>query len=346
LRLLAGLDSPTSGTIRIGGRVVNAVSPRDRDVAMVFQRPALYPHWTVRRNLQFSLSGQLVGGWLRRLVWRAFVPARYRVLREQESAGQERITTTAHQLGLEPYLERRPGQLSGGERQRAALGRALVRQPAVFLLDEPFSSLDPPQRAELRRELHLLHRRLRATMIYVTHDQVEAMTLADRLVVLGDGTVQQADRPLGVYQQPRNRYVAGFIGWPSMNFLDGWLEPADGGLHFRTAGWSMPVPDRAVRAWGPHAGKKVTLGVRPEDVQVAQPGERCMRLATEVALVESLGRSHLVTLRKAGTQLAALQDGWDGLVEGQTLEIGWDVERTHLFDGCSGLVLYNKRPAG
>jgi multiple sugar transport system ATP-binding protein len=218
LRLIAGLETPTGGTIRIGDRIVNDVPPHRRDVAMVFQRPALYPHLSVRANLGFGLF--LRQGLFRRTGVPPVPPT------------EERIASIARQLGLEDILDRRPATLSGGQQQRVALGRALVRRPAVFLLDEPLSNLDTRLRLEMRRELHLLHRRFRTTIIYVTHDQDEAMSLGQRIVVLDQGLVRQAGSPQELYDRPSDRFVAGFLGWPPMNLLDGELVMVDDRLSF------------------------------------------------------------------------------------------------------------------
>src|SRR5262245_34433799 len=229
LRLIAGLETPTRGTLRIGGRVVNDLPPRERDVAMVFQRPALYPHLSVRDNLAFGLRMRRGGfpllGWNRRA----------------DEVVRDRVARAARMLELDDVLDRLPGQLSGGQQQRVALGRAVVREPAAFLLDEPLSNLDARLRTEMRRELHLLHRRLRATMIYVTHDQTGALPPGDRLVVLHRGVAQQADAPLAVYERPANRFVAGFIGWPPMNFMDGQLVGQDGRPGFATRDLVLPL---------------------------------------------------------------------------------------------------------
>src|SRR5438876_11721728 len=223
LRLIAGLEEPSAGTIAIGGQVVNALPPRRRNVAMVFQKSTLYPHLNVRRNIAFGLQLRQHTNPVVKLALRLFRLHLYARARQQEKQIGERVESTARLLGLEDVLDRRPSQLSGGQQQRVALGRAIARQPDVFLLDEPLSQLDGRLRAELRHELHLLQGRLRKTMIYVTHDQAEAMTLADRLVVIDRGAIQQVGRPQEVYERPCNRFVAGFLGWPAMNFIDGRL---------------------------------------------------------------------------------------------------------------------------
>jgi multiple sugar transport system ATP-binding protein len=355
LRLLAGLEKPTAGTIRIDGRDVHALPPHERDVALVFQRPALYPHLTVRRNLSFGLEMRQQVGWLARLAWRWLRPARYRQIRQQEKILAERVEDTARQIGLADLLERRPNQLSGGEQQRVALGRALVRQPGVFLLDEPLSQLDSRLRSQLRHELHLLQRRLQATMIYVTHDQAEAMTLADRVVVLDRGIVQQAGRPLTVYKQPANRFVAGFFGWPSMNFLDGRLVQVNGQLCFATPTWSLPLTPAKAAAWAPYAGKPVTLGVRPEDVTLPTGESTAAALTMRVALIEPLGSASWITFQRDECQITArLRNGVAGPGRDQPLALDQSQDLTnhslmdhaYLFDTNTGLVLGQDRPSG
>jgi multiple sugar transport system ATP-binding protein len=347
LRLVAGLEAPTAGLVRIDGRTVNDLPPRSRDVALVFQRPTLYPHLTVRANLAFGARLRR-GGLLKRLLGR--------LLRPGEALAQgrdldDRVGDAARALGLTELLDRLPGQLSGGQQQRAALGRALVRRPAAFLLDEPLSNLEPGLRHELRRELHLLQRRLRATMLYVTHDQVEAMTLGDRVVVMDRGRVQQADPPAVLYERPVNRFVAGFIGWPPMSFLDGRLTRDDRGEPaFLSEGRLLPLPAELV---GAADGREATLGLRPENVVVgdvckdgpaAPDGARPCRLSMEVLLVESLGATRLVTLRRGGWQLLAQTDGRPAPRERQAVEVVLDMTRAHVFDRASGLALIGGAP--
>lgn len=325
LRLIAGLDRPARGSIRIGGRCVNDLPPRERDVAMVFQRQALYPHLTVRENLAFGLRRKR--GWW---PWGRAGPE-----------SEERIIQTARLLGLETVLDRRPGQLSGGQQQRVALGRALVRQPAVFLLDEPLSHLDSRLRNELRRELHLLHRQTRVTMIYVTHDPVEAMTLADRVAVLDGGTVQQVDEPLAIYERPINRRVAEFFGWPPMNLIDGRIVTADGQARFvGPDDFRFPLKN-----WAAEAKGQVTLGIRPEALQIyanfdrineptSQNWEGAVRM--RVSLVEPLGHATLVTLEKESLRLLALAESRAKLADGTEVNVRIDMKRIHWFEGITG----------
>jgi ABC-type sugar transport system ATPase subunit len=324
LRLIAGLEEPTHGTLRIGGRVVNGVPPWQRGVAMAFQRPALYPHWSVRRNLAFGLSAP--GG----------------------NAGDvaRRVEALARLLGLQEVLERRPGQLSGGQQQRVALGRALGREPAVFLLDEPLSSLDSALRHELRRELHLLQRRVRATMLYVTHDPFEAMTLADRLALLQDGVLTQVGPPVELYEHPRNRFVAGFLGWPRMSFLDGQLVRTPDGLglvHGETA-LCLPAAHDALLAG--QEGRALTLGIRSEAMALRASADGPGTLGMEVGLVECLGSTWLLTLRRHSWEVTVQVAGAAPFAPGERLSVALDLTRAHYFDGATGLALAVGRPVG
>ncbi len=318
LRLIAGLETPTCGTIRIGGRLVNDAPPHRRDVAMVFQRPALYPHLSVRENLAFALG-----------------------LRGTDAAERKRrVAETASLLELETLLDRRPATLSGGQQQRVALGRALVRRPAVFLLDEPLSSLDAGLRLQMRRELHLLHRRLRATMIYVTHDQDEARTLGQRVVVLDRGEIRQADRPQVLYDRPCDRFVAAFLGWPPMNLLDGELVAVEDRLSFANEDVRLVTSSRP--EWRSYSGQPLTLGIRPEDVRLAEePGEG--RLGMTVRLLECLGPVQLATLTAACWTLTAQLAVAPVVREGQTVFVAFDLTRAHLFDPATGRALCHGR---
>jgi multiple sugar transport system ATP-binding protein len=268
LRMLAGLEDVTSGRIRIDERDVTDVPPGRRDVAMVFQDYGLYPHMTVRENLSLGL--------------------RIRKIPAQEI--DRRVKWSAGVLGLEQLLDRKPKQLSGGQRQRVAMGRAMVREPAVFLFDEPLSNLDAALRAQMRIEIGSLQRRLKTTTVYVTHDQVEAMTLGDRIVVLADGRIQQIGRPIELYESPVNRFVAGFIGTPSMNFLDGVLHHEGGRTYFATDGARVMLRRSA---GGEASGLPVTMGIRPEDLAMkTNPNQDALR--GKVVLVERLGgTSHI-----------------------------------------------------
>ena len=311
LRMVAGLETISAGELRIGDRVVNDVPARDRNVAMVFQNYALYPHMSVFDNMAFSLK-------LRR------VPS-------PEIAA--RVGEAARILRIEPLLEQRPRQLSGGEQQRVALGRAIVRQPAVFLLDEPLSKLDAKLRVQMRREIARLHHALGATMLYVTHDQAEAMTLGDRVVVMRDGHVQQVDAPLAVYREPRNTFVAGFIGSPPMNLLAGEVVD-DGGLRFVAKGGALALP--LPGAWKAALGgpRPVILGVRPEDVSLAALG--MTGVPARVDLVEPLGQELLIYASAGGQELTARVAPGVRAEVGLDVLLGFDPEQLHAFDPDSG----------
>jgi len=345
LRLIAGLEALTSGSIRINGKVVDALPPRRRDVALVFQRPTLYPHLSVADNLAFGVRMRQGNG-LVRWLGHFFESAPGNAGPGEGEALGDRVRETAELLGLTDLLGRRPSQLSGGQQQRVALGRALVRRPAAFLLDEPLSNLDPALRHEMRRELHLLQRRLQATMIYVTHDQVEAMTLGDRVVVLDRGKVQQVGPPLDLYERPDNRFVAGFLGWPTMNFLDGRLVRREGdGLLLAAGGLELPLPGETFAPPAAYNGSDVTVGIRPEHLRVGEEiGSGNWRM--DVLLVEPLGASSLVTLGRDGRQMLALVDGRPTLRERQAVEVGLDVRHLHLFDRSSGAALRRGVPSG
>jgi multiple sugar transport system ATP-binding protein len=342
LRLIAGLEQPTAGNIRIGERRVNDVPSRDRDVAMVFQRHTLYPHLTVRRNLSFGLD-------LRRPILARRLLEKLGLC-QPISDGQaarttaERIAEAAQFLELQDLLDRRPNQLSGGQQQRAALGRALVRRPAVFLLDEPLSHLDVPLRSSLRRQLHLLHRRFPATMIYVTHDPVEAMILADRVAVVDDGVVWQVDRPTAVYEKPGHRRVAAFFGWPSMNLLDGVLSASDNSWGLRVGQTTLPLPAAPPGDGQPRDGLALTMGIRPHDLRLAEgAGEG---FVGEVRRLEALGNFTLVTLGHGAVELTAQVDGRERISAERPWRVVFEMERIHWFDRATGRRLAGGRPEG
>src|ERR1700675_798573 len=272
LRMVAGLEEITAGEVHIGGRLVNNLPPRDRDIAMVFQNYALYPHMTVYDNMAFGLK------------MRKFSRAEI----------EQRVQEAAEILGMQELLQRKPRQLSGGQRQRVAVGRAIVRHPQVFLFDEPLSNLDAKLRVQMRVELKKLHQRLQATAIYVTHDQVEAMTLGDRVVVMKEGWVQQVGEPLELYGRPANRFVAGFIGSPAMNFADVTIAEVDGAIWVESPGLRVKVAGAKIDRLRAYKGQHVTLGVRPEDLTVAGTadlGHLCFDAVIEV--VEQLGSAIL-----------------------------------------------------
>jgi multiple sugar transport system ATP-binding protein len=337
LRLLAGLEKATGGTIHFGKQIVNNWPPRRRQVAMVFQRPALYPHRTVRDNLAFGEALRR-GGWARKLLSRLFKPQRARTA---ESDLQSRVTAAAELMGLEKLLNRRPEQLSGGQQQRVALGRALVRQPEILLLDEPLSNLDAALRSELRNELHLLHERFPATIVYVTHDPVEALALGDRVAVLREGRLEQVDCPQALLQRPCNRFVAGLVGWPPMSFVDGQVTRSGEDYTFACNAGSAPLPPLDMDA---KHGRQVTLGIRPEHVgwhADLTPG----RLPMRVTRVELLGSGVLVTFAACGQRLTglALNDHLRAR-EGQKVMVSITASQVYLFDSATGLLL--RSPAG
>jgi multiple sugar transport system ATP-binding protein len=316
LRMVAGLEDISRGTIVIGGRVVNDIPPKDRDIAMVFQNYALYPHMTVRENMAFGLK--------------------LRKFPKDEIA--RRVEDAARILGIGELLDRRPKALSGGQRQRVAVGRAIVRKPAVFLFDEPLSNLDAKMRVQMRVEISRLHAQLGATMIYVTHDQVEAMTMGQRIVVMKDGLIQQVDAPLTVYDQPVNRFVAGFIGTPPMNFVEGHIRREERGLVFDGGpGILLPVGRKAEGAVSAYCGKPITLGLRPEDIgsAVAEQGKDAQILAT-VDVVEPMGAESFIYLRTPVTTLICRVDAHRQFRVGQETLPAVYMEKAHYFDPVSG----------
>src|SRR2546429_693400 len=315
-RMVAGLEAISAGELRIGDRVVNDVPPRDRNVAMVFQNYALYPHMTVFENLAFSLK--------------------LRGVAKDEIA--TRVRESARILRIDALLDHRPKQLSGGEQQRVALGRAIVRKPDVFLFDEPLSNLDAKLRVQMRREIARLHRELRATMLYVTHDQAEAMTLGDRIVVLNGGQVQQIDTPLETYRRPRNTFVAGFIGSPAMNLLSGVLV-RHGGLRFRADGdaFAVDIPPVWERALAAREGRPVILGIRPEDVRPtvgAAGGGGMAGVRLRLDLVEPVGQELLVSAHSEGgaQEVTARLAPGSQVEPGQEITLSFDPDALHFFD--------------
>ena len=303
LRMIAGLEAATSGRVLIGDEDVTDLPPRDRDIAMVFQNYALYPHMSVLENLSFGL----------------------RMRRTPKADAERRVRRVAESLGIEELLPRRPAALSGGQRQRVALGRAIVREPAVFLFDEPLSNLDARLRVRTRAELVRLHRELDTTMVYVTHDQTEAMTMGQRIAILDGGRLQQVGTPLDVYDRPANVMVAGFIGSPPMNLIDGAIRDGDD-TAFEGGGFEVPLAGPA----GP-----VVLGVRPEHLRVGTDGERGHARA-EVLAVEPLGSETLVYCKADPTEIIARIDGRTDIRPGEVVPISVDAGAAHLFDAGSG----------
>ena len=314
LRMVAGLEEVNAGRIWIGERLVNDVAPKDRDIAMVFQNYALYPHMTVYRNMAFGLK-------LRR------VP---------QHEIDARVRTAAKLLAIEDLLERKPRQLSGGERQRVAVGRAIVRTPQAFLFDEPLSNLDAKHRVEMRAELKKLHRRLATTTLYVTHDQEEAMTLGDRVVVMKDGVVQQCAPPLEVYDSPANRFVAGFVGTPPMNFFSGRVVRQNGHLYFDEGAGRLKLSHRFDGCLAGREGRPMVLGVRPETLSPTATGRFSGEdnvLNTTITVVEPLGdKMDVYVQTPAHEQVVCRVEADRGLSEGMRLSLHVDMERVHIFE--------------
>lgn len=306
LRAIAGLEKITSGEIAIDGKPVNDVTAADRGLAMVFQSYALYPHMSVRQNLAFGLENSKM----------------------PKAEIEERITEAARMLEIEPYLARRPGQLSGGQRQRVAIGRAIVRRPVAFLLDEPLSNLDAELRVSTRAELAALHARLSSTMIYVTHDQVEAMTLADRIVVLRAGKIEQVGTPLELYNTPANRFVAGFIGAPHMNFLEGTVSTVQSGnlVVALADGYQLAIPARETSL---EQGARITLGIRPQHVTLGS-GDKSIQ--AKIKLVEALGSETVLHTEVAGQKFLVVIPGQHDLASGMDIDLSLSSAPIHLFD--------------
>jgi len=310
LRMIAGLESATSGDIFIGDTRVNDLEPKDRDVAMVFQNYALYPHMNVRDNMGFGL--------------------RIRAMAKREI--DARVEEAADILGIQDLLERKPKELSGGQRQRVAVGRAIVRKPKVFLFDEPLSNLDAKLRVAMRAEISKLHRRLGATIIYVTHDQVEAMTMADRIFIMSKGVLQQSGAPMEVYARPVNRFVAGFIGSPAMNFVDALLVADGDALCIDAGALRVRLPEDFRARLAPYVGREVVFGVRPEDITTAAADSE-NTLAARADVVETLGSEIFVYLScGAHSIVARMEMPEQPLRVGQDLKVQFKVSKTHVFD--------------
>ena len=320
LRMIAGLEEVTSGDIFIGDRRVNDVPPKDRDIAMVFQNYALYPHMTVYKNMAFGLM----------------------LRKYPKEEIKRRVHNAAEILGITQLLDRKPKALSGGQRQRVAVGRAIVRDPKVFLFDEPLSNLDAKLRVQMRTEIAKLHTRLEATMIYVTHDQVEAMTMGDRIVVMLDGDIMQVAPPLELYNRPANRFVAGFIGSPPMNLMEGRIEATEGLLHFcgDSEGLRLRVPEARQETLGKHVGKRVTCGIRPEHLcEQADTKGAGDSFEAVVEVVEPMGSETYLYLNLGGTNITARVDTDARPEVGKPHRIGVTLEKLHFFDRDSGEAL-------
>ncbi|MFC1959670.1 ABC transporter ATP-binding protein [Chloroflexota bacterium] len=313
LRMLAGLEEISDGEIRIGERVVNNVAPKDRDIAMVFQSYALYPHMTVYDNMAFGL----------------------RLRKTPKQVIDERVRSAAAELGIEQLLDRRPRQLSGGQRQRVAVGRAIVREPAVFLMDEPLSNLDAKLRVEARAFIQKLHQQLGTTFIYVTHDQTEAMTMGTRIAVLNAGVLQQLDSPSNLYNHPRNRFVAGFIGSPSMNFFDADIVEEDGKLIVKAEVFNLEIPKELHDRWAFVAGRTVIFGIRPDDVHDPdyQPaGTITAMVEANVDVVEQMGNEMIVYFELEGKTFLGRLDPRTNARVGATMKTAFNMANMQLFD--------------
>jgi multiple sugar transport system ATP-binding protein len=307
LRMIAGLEQISGGEIRIGNRRVNDLQPKERDIAMVFQNYALYPHMTVRENMAFSLA----------------------LAKQDQATIATKVGRAAEILALIPLLDRYPRQLSGGQRQRVAMGRAIVRDPQVFLFDEPLSNLDAKLRVAMRSEIKELHQRLKTTSIYVTHDQIEAMTMGDKIVVMRDGRIEQTGSPLDLYDNPANQFVAGFIGSPSMNFLPGTLKRSGAEAHIELPdGTRLEAPARA----GGVDGQPVVFGTRPEHLTLADSGG----IPARVIVMEPTGMDTFIACRHEGVELSAVFRERHDFAPGSTVHLLPDLQRAHLFDAGTG----------
>jgi multiple sugar transport system ATP-binding protein len=316
LRCLAGLEEISDGRILIGDRVVNDVAPKDRDIAMVFQSYALYPHLSVFDNMAFGLK-------LRR------VP---------KAEIKRRVEQAADTLGIQELLNRKPRQLSGGQRQRVAVGRAIVREPKVFLFDEPLSNLDAKLRVQMRSEISKLHQQLQTTFIYVTHDQIEAMTMASRIAVINKGVLQQIDTPQNLYDHPSNLFVAGFIGSPAMNFFPAKLRKADSKLSVDTGDFQIQIPAERVKQYDAYAGKDVVFGIRPENIHDADftpAGIKSERITAKVDVTELMGNEIFLYLVSGRNSFVARVDPRSKMTIGNSASLVFNMDNFHLFDAST-----------
>ena len=323
LRMVAGLEEITSGTLKIGDRIVNDIAPKDRDIAMVFQSYALYPHMSVYDNLAFGLK-------LRKL---------------PKADIDRRVKEAAETIQLTSLLERKPKELSGGQRQRVALGRAIVREPAVFLMDEPLSNLDAKLRVQTRAEIARLHQRLKTTIIYVTHDQVEAMTMGQRIAVMSQAKLQQVGTPRELYDHPANKFVAGFIGSPAMNFLSAELTGSGESAALSVAGITFPLPAHYREGVGATSGKKFTLGIRPEHLNVVPGDGQTAAVQTTADVVEYLGNEVLLHAMVAGVDVVALVGREHHVRPGDVISLHIPLDQFHLFHADSDLAVPRPRLA-
>jgi multiple sugar transport system ATP-binding protein len=309
LRMIAGLEEITDGELRIGDKLVNTVSPKDRDIAMVFQSYALYPHMSVYNNMAFGLKNRKV----------------------PKAEIDKKVRVAAKMLEIEEYLNRKPRALSGGQRQRVALGRAMVREPAVFLLDEPLSNLDAKLRTEMRSRISMLHKQLKTTFVYVTHDQTEAMTMADRIVVMKDGVVQQFDTPQTLYNHPNNLFVAGFIGSPQMNFLDVVIKKKTDSYYADFSGYSIRLARRMYEKLNEYVDKQVVLGIRPEDMSISNDnGENTIKLYIDIA--EMTGADYFLHGNLDEKKVIANVSSNQNIESEKDYFLKLDIDRIHIFD--------------
>ena len=320
LRMIAGLEDITGGEIEIGENVVNEVPPKDRDIAMVFQNYALYPHMSVYQNMSFGLK----------------------IRKTPKEEIDKRVQMAAEILNISELLERRPAQLSGGQRQRVAMGRAIVRDPVVFLFDEPLSNLDAKLRVQMRTEIKKIHQRVQTTVVYVTHDQVEAMTLADRIVVMNEGVIEQVGTPNEMYSSPKTHFVASFIGSPSMNFMNCQLAKTAGGLAVRLSDdLSLPVPEDRTARYEPYADKEMTFGIRPEHVTEKRPHANGAQqdIDANVNVLEPMGVDTMVFFNLGPTEICARAEPTSVSDVGETMGFTVSMDKMHLIDPSTGAVV-------
>ena len=313
LRLLAGLEEITSGEVYIGDRMVNDIAPKDRDIAMVFQSYALYPHLSVYENMAFGL----------------------RLKKTPKEEIDRRVNQAADVLGITDLLQRKPRQLSGGQRQRVAVGRAIVREPKVFLFDEPLSNLDAKLRVQMRAEISKLHQRLKTTFIYVTHDQVEAMTMATRIAVINHGKLQQIDTPQNLYERPDNLFVAGFIGSPAMNFFPARLGKDNHSMLVESDGFTIPLPANRAKAYEAYAGRDIVFGIRPEnihDVHFTPPNIHGEQVTVQVDVTELMGNEIFLYLLNGKSIFVARVDPRSKMCVGEQAQVVFDMDTFHIFD--------------
>jgi len=322
LRMIAGLEEISEGELYIDGKLMNDIPPKDRDIAMVFQNYALYPHMTVFENMAFGLK----------------------LRKYPKEEIKTRVNDAAVILGITELLERKPKALSGGQRQRVAVGRAIVRKPKVFLFDEPLSNLDAKLRVQMRTEIAKLHKRLEATMVYVTHDQTEAMTMGDKIVVMKDGFIQQIDTPLNLYNNPINKFVAGFIGSPAMNFMDGKISD-ENGYHFieDKNGLQLGIPDSLKEKLVPYLNKNITLGIRPENIHSYFRNDidnsNLVKISAKLEVVEPMGNEVYLYFSTSTTQITARIETQAIPSAGSTIDLYFDLNKAHFFDKSNDLVI-------